>query len=150
MTAQMCLCPANLTCMSRVETLILFDIRIRGRMIQTNILICDLPIWFMFVVRVMLQSFFFRFVIMDFPNPMCVCVHICVCCPEHEETATASLLRTTVPGFSLSSSPVTASPTSASSHTMAPLQSWHQAWLGMCYSLKGHSKTPMIKTIFTQ
>lgn len=49
----------------------------------------------------------------------CVRAYVhCLCRPEHKETA--SLLRTTVPDFSRSSSLVTASPTSASSHTKIP------------------------------
>lgn len=52
----------------------------------------------------------------------CVRAYVhCLCRPEHEETA--SLLRTTVPDFSGSSSLVAASPTSASSHPKTPFQS---------------------------
>lgn len=80
----------------------------------------------------MFRSVSFRFILMDL-NPPIVCIHVCVLPRAWGDSYSSTVAHHCPWPFSWSSSPVMASSTSASSQTaapqLAPLQSWHQAYL---------------------
>lgn len=99
------------------------------------------------------QISFLYICINGFASP-CVCVCLCVLLRAWGDSYSFTVAHHCPWPFSLSSTAVTASPTSASSQTMAPqlapLRSWHQAWWGICQTVWwGHSKryspTPSIR-----